>query len=169
MKMRGRSVAKLFAVAIAVFAALAHCRLSEAEEFSGQVIGVTDGDTITVLHAGYPERIRLAGIDCPEKRQAFGYRAKQLTSYLAFGKEVLVQAQGRDKYGPTIGEIVLPDCKSLNRELVRTGLAWWYRKYSSDQDLARLEYEARSAHAGLWAEPDAIPPWVFRHVSRGLR
>src|SRR5438094_928760 len=77
--------------------------------FTGKVVGVTDGDTISVLHNGRGEKIRLHGIDCPEKWQAFGKKAKQFTSDLAFGKEVTVKVFGRDRYGRTIGDVVLPD------------------------------------------------------------
>jgi len=107
---------------------------------------VTDGDTITVLHNGKGERIRLHGIDCPEKRQAFEKRAKQLTSTLVFGKTVTVQVMDRDRYGRTVGEVLLPDGRSLNHELVRAGLAWWYWRYTPDDEtLAQLEREASSA------------------------
>ncbi len=93
------------------------------QEFTGRVMGVSDGDTITVLHNGKAERIRLHGIDCPEKRQAFGKRAKQFTSNLVFAKTVTVQILDRDRYGHTVGEVLLADGRSLNRELVRTGFA----------------------------------------------
>ncbi len=86
------------------------------------MVGVADGDTITVLHNGKGERIRLHGIDCPEKRQAFGKRAKQFTSTLVFGNTVTVQVLDRDRYGRTVAEVLLPDGRSLNRELVRAGL-----------------------------------------------
>ncbi len=93
-------------------------------------MGVSDGDTITVLHNGKGERIRLHGIDCPEKRQAFGNRAKQLTSNLVFAKTVTVQVLDRDRYGRTVGEVLLPDGRSLNQELVKAGFAWWYRRHA---------------------------------------
>ncbi len=73
------------------------------------MVGVSDGDTITVLHKGKPERIRLNGIDCPEKRQAFGRRAKQFTSNLVFAKTVTVQALDQDRYGRPVGVVLLPD------------------------------------------------------------
>ncbi len=95
-----------------------------AADFTGRVVGVSDGDTITVLHKGKGERIRLHGIDCPEKRQAFGNRAKQFTSKLVFGNTVTVQVMDRDRYGRTVGVVLLPDGRSLNHELVRAGLAW---------------------------------------------
>ncbi len=82
-----------------------------AADFTGRVVGVADGDTITVLHNGKGERIRLHGVDCPEKRQAFGKRAKQLTSNLVFGKTVTVQVVDRDRYGHTVGVVLSGDIK----------------------------------------------------------
>jgi len=135
-----------------------------AADFSGKVVGVTDGDTITVIHNGRGEKIRLYGIDCPEKRQAFGNRAKQAASELAFGKSVTVMSHGRDRYKRTIGEVILPDGKNLNQKLVREGFCWWYRKYApEDSTLDRLETEAREAKRGLWMDPNPIPPWEWRH------
>ena len=84
--------------------------------FTGKVVGVSDGDTISVMHNGKAERIRLSGIDCPEKGQAFGQRAKQFTSALVFGKEVTVAVQDSDKYGRTIGEVKLLDGRVLTRQ-----------------------------------------------------
>ncbi len=133
------------------------------------MVGVSDGDTITVLHDGKGERIRLHGIDCPEKRQAFGKRAKQLTSNLVFGKTVTVQVLDRDRYGRTVGVVLLPDRRSLNHELVRAGLAWMYRRYTHDQSLSDLEEEARVARRGLWADPHAVPPWEWRVMRKRYR
>ncbi len=131
-------------------------------DFAGRVVGVSDGDTITVLHNGKGERIRLDGIVCPEKRQAFGRRAKQFTSSLVIAKTVTVQAVDRDRYGRTVGVVLLPDGRSLNHELVRAGFAWMYRRYSNDQSLSDLEEEARVARRGLWADHNPIPPWEWR-------
>ncbi len=83
-----------------------------ALEFTGKVVSVSDGDTITVMHNGKGERIRLHGIDCPEKRQAFGKRAKQFTSNLVFAKTVTVQALDQDRYGRTVGVVLLSDGRS---------------------------------------------------------
>ncbi len=126
-------------------------------------MGVSDGDTITVLHNGIGERIRLHGIDCPEKRQAFGRKAKQFTSTLVFGNTVTVQVMDRDRYGRTVGEVLLPDGRSLNRELVRAGFAWMYRRYAPDDEtLKQLEHEARGGQRGLWADPHTVAPWEWR-------
>jgi endonuclease YncB( thermonuclease family) len=133
-----------------------------AENLGALVVGVTDGDTIKVLRNGRHEALRLHGIDAPEKGQAFGQRAKQFTSGLAFGKTVAVRVRGLDRYGRTIGDVVLPDGRNLNQEVVRAGYAWWYRRYSADQRLAALEAEARAARRGLWADPNPQPPWEWR-------
>jgi micrococcal nuclease len=112
---------------------------ASAETFTGRVIGVTDGDTITVLRVSRPEVIRLRGIDAPERGQAYGERARQYTATLVFGKVVAVEAAGRDRYGRLLAEVRLPDGRSLSRELVRAGLAWWFQRYSRDPVLAALE------------------------------
>ncbi len=140
-----------------------------AADFTGRVVGVSDGDTITVLHNGKGERIRLHGIDCPEKRQAFGNRAKQFTSNLVFAKTVTVQVMDRDRYGRTVGVVLLPDGRSLNHELVSAGLAWMYRRYTNDQSLSDLEEEARVARRGLWADAEPVPPWEWRIMRKRYR
>jgi len=136
---------------------------SYAGIITGPVISVLDGDTIEVLHNQRPERIRLHGIDCPEKGQAYGTKAKQATSALVFGKEVTLQTYGMDKYGRTIADVLQSDGANVNHELVKDGWCWWYRKYApGDATLERLEIEAREAKRGLWADPTSIPPWEWR-------
>jgi endonuclease YncB( thermonuclease family) len=120
---------------------------------------VLDGDTIEVLHSLHPERIRLSGIDCPEKGQAFGNRAKQAASKLAFGKDVILDTHGQDKYGRTLADVLLKDGTNVNHMLVKDGWCWWYRKYAPENgELEKLE-EARK---GLWADPQPVPPWEWR-------
>jgi micrococcal nuclease len=133
-----------------------------AEEFSGRVVGVTDGDTLTVLRDGRAVRVRLVGIDAPEKGQAYSQRARQFAAALAYGQTVTVRVAGHDRYRRILGEVILPDGRSLNRELVQAGLAWWFRRYSRDAALAHLEEEAREGRRGLWAERSPEAPWTFR-------
>ncbi len=136
---------------------------SYAAEFTGQVIGIVDGDTIDVLHNGKAERIRLYGIDCPEKKQPYGKKAKWFTSDLVFRKTVTVIIKDHDRYGRTIGEVILPNGNSLNRELVKAGYAWWYRNYApKDIELMILQKTSRKLNAGLWADAEPIAPWAFR-------
>ena len=132
-------------------------------DFTGPVVSVPDGDTIEVLHNRHPSRIRLSGIDCPEKGQAYGNNAKHATSKLVFGKEVTLQTHGQDKYGRTLGDVFLLDGTNVNHELVKQGWCWWYRRYApGDMVLEKLEKDARDAKKGLWADPAPIPPWVYR-------
>ncbi len=140
-----------------------------AEQFSGNVVGVADGDTISVMDKGQAVTVRLQGIDSPEKRQAYGARAKQFTSQRVFGQVVTVIVSGTDRYGRTLGEVILGDGTNLNRTLVEEGLAWWYRQYSDDDALRQLEEEARAAGRGLWADRDPVPPWEFRKAAKGMR
>ena len=151
--------ALIFSLCIACF--------SFAADFTGKVVGVTDGDTITVLHNGRGEKIRLNGIDCPEKAQAYGHKAKEAASVLVFGKQVTITTHGQDKYGRTIGDVILPDGTNVNHTLVKEGWCWWYRKYAPGNiTLERLESEARDAKRGLWVEPNPMPPWEWRHRGR---
>lgn len=154
-----------FALVILLTALLAPPAL--ADEFAGRVVGVIDGDTIDVLHNGHAERIRLNGIDCPEKGQAYGKKAKHASSDLAFEKDVTLHTFGKDKYGRIIADVLLSDGTNVNQELVKEGWCWWYRKYApGDTVLEGLEQEAREAGKGLWVDPSPIPPWVYRKARR---
>jgi micrococcal nuclease len=138
--------------------------LAAAAQFTGQVVGIIDGDTIDVLHNGQAERIRLNGIDCPEKKQPYGTKAKQFTSGLIFAKQVTVKAFKKDRHGRTVADVLLPDGTNVSHELVKAGFAWWYKQYSPhDETLAGLEAEAREQKRGLWADPHPLPPWEVRH------
>lgn len=140
---------------------------SFASDFSGQVVGVIDGDSLRVMHNGHAEQVRLNGIDCPEQGQAFGKRAKQATSDLAFSQQVTVHAIGKDRFERTLATVVLPGGKNLNRELVKNGWCWWFRKYApSDTELEALEQSARIAKKGLWVDPAPVPPWEYRKAQR---
>jgi endonuclease YncB( thermonuclease family) len=134
-----------------------------AGEFTGPVIRVLDGDTIEVLHKKHPERIRLSGIDCPEKGQPFEEKAMHAMSALVFGKEVTVQLHGKDKDRHTLADVVLPDGTHVNNMMVAGGWCWWYPKYAlQNRDLKRLESEARIGKRGLWADPYPVPPWEWQ-------
>lgn len=150
---------------VAAVTLLALAATAQAADFTGKVVGVHDGDTLTVLNAGQGERIRLVEIDAPELRQDFGQASKQSLSGLCFGREALVQDQGRDRYGRTLGRIT---CAGLdaNAEQVKRGLAWFYVKYGHDDAIRAAEATARAAGIGLWSRPDAIPPWEYRHGGR---
>jgi micrococcal nuclease len=136
--------------------------------FVGPVVSVIDGDTIEVLHNTTPERVRLSGIDCPEKGQAFGNRAKQATSALVFGRDVILQTHGQDKHRRTLADAFLSDGTHVNHELVKEGWCWWYQKYApKDLVLQQLEQTAKEDKKGLWAEPNPVPPWLYRRLRSG--
>lgn len=163
-------------------ATLALASLSVYADFTGKVVGVADGDTITVLRDNEQVKIRLAGIDAPEKAQAFGNVAKQRMSDMVFGKEVRIDDRKKDKYGRTIGRVwVAPaecqasDCpKTLDAgmALLTMGLAWHYKKYEKEQpeeergQYSFAEVEARGKKVGLWSDAEPVPPWEWRHSKK---
>ena len=136
-------------------------------QFPAHVIAVADGDTITVLTKDKRQvRIRLYGIDCPEKVQAFGNRATQATSDAVYGKDVLVRPMDTDHYGNLVAIVLMPNGASLNERLVRDGLAWVYTRYCKDEDicapLRKLEASVRATRRGLWVDKKPVPPWEWR-------
>jgi endonuclease YncB( thermonuclease family) len=157
-------LSKLITLFLSIVAVLLISTPCFAETFSGEVVSVTDGDTIQVMHNGIAEKIRLNGIDAPEKAQPFGQSAKQYTASLCFHKLVSVIIYGHDRYRRTIADIQLPEGTLLSNELVRAGYAWWYRKYAPNNiALQQLEETARRDHLGLWADANPVAPWDYRH------
>lgn len=137
-----------------------------ASLINGKVVGVIDGDTVTVLDSDKTQhKIRLYGIDAPERKQDFGQRSKQVLSSLVYESDVKVMYKEKDRYGRVIGKIY---CKDLyvNAEMIRKGMAWHYKQYSKDQDLADLEEKARSERLGVWSKKNPTPPWEFRHPKK---
>ena len=154
---------------------------AHAGTLTGRVVGVADGDTISVLDANREQhKIRLGGIDAPEKAQPFGQRSKENLSRLVFNKEVRVDWEKRDKYRRIVGKVWVqpascPTCATTldaGHAQVTMGLAWWYRKYGNEQsaqDRGAYEFseqEARAKRAGLWADADPVPPWDWRKQAR---
>ncbi len=136
--------------------------LTAYADFTGKVIAVADGDTITVLRDKEQVKIRLVEIDAPEKAQAFGNKSKQALADMVHGKDVLVVEYGTDKYRRTLGRIYL-DGLDANAEQVRLGMAWVYRKYApKDSPLYVVEDEAQLIKRGLWADAEPVPPWEWR-------
>ncbi|WP_027377336.1 thermonuclease family protein [Kaistella palustris] len=133
-----------------------------------KVIGIKDGDTVEVLYYQLPIVVRLEHIDAPEKKQPFGMVSKQKLSDLCFGKEVTLISTGKkgnyDARGRLIAEIILNDKTNINKEMVKSGLAWHYKKYSSSLEYARLEDAARRNKIGLWRDKHWVAPWDFRRA-----
>ena len=138
-----------------------------AAEYSGKVVGVSDGDTLTLLvpdGASFKQvKVRLGEIDTPERKQPYGTRAQQTLSELAYNQQARVVVQDTDRYGRTVGRVYVGGV-DVNAELVKQGAAWVYRQYLKDQSLLALEAEAKTAKRGLWGLPEAerCPPWDWR-------
>jgi endonuclease YncB( thermonuclease family) len=133
--------------------------------FNALVIGVASGDTIVVsLDNGKQLRVRLEGIDCPELNQEFGEEAKKATVALCFKKKVRIEKTGVDAYGRTLAFVYVSD-SCINKQLIRMGMAWQYKEFNNDPELAKLETEAREHKVGLWQQPNPQAPWDFRRKS----
>ena len=143
----------------------------------GRIVGISDGDTVTLLDANKRQhKIRLTGIDAPEKKMPFGQRSKEHLSDLVFSKDVQVETEKLDRYGRTLGKIVF-DRTDINLAMINAGLAWHYKKYQNDQSrsdrllYAHAEDQARQQHIGLWRDPTPTPPWEWRQAGQasGIR
>jgi len=141
---------------------------AQAAQFAGRIVGVIDGDTVRVTRDLKSVKVRLYGIDCPELKQAGGKEARALVRRLTYGRVLLIESKGKDRYKRIIGRVFLLSGDTLSRELVKAGKCWWYRKYAPDDEtLSDLEDEAKAARRGLWADPDPVPPWEWRKQRRG--
>lgn len=131
-----------------------------------KVIGIKDGDTVEVLYYQLPFTVRLEHIDAPEKKQAYGNVSKKKLSDLAFGKTVTLISNKKkgnyDRNGRMIAEIYLENGVCINKEMLKSGLAWHYKKYSTDKKYSDLEIIARKNKTGLWQDKNAVAPWNFR-------
>jgi endonuclease YncB( thermonuclease family) len=139
--------------------------IPEGQTVLAKVVGVTDGDTVSVLADATAYRIRLDGIDAPESNQPFGQRSRQVLADKIFGKTVEVISRGQDRYGRTLG-IIRQDGTIVNAAMVAEGWAWHYKQYSDSKVLAAAEDKARAGALGLWAHPDPVPPWEFRKTPK---
>lgn len=146
---------------LTAFTALALC-FSAYADFTGRVVSIADGDTLTVLIDRQQVKVRLVEIDAPEKSQAFGNRSKQSLSDMCFDREAQVQDKGKDRYGRTLGRVYCVGMDA-NAEQIKRGMAWVYDKYVTDHSLYRLQDEAKAARLGLWADAKPMPPWEWRH------
>jgi len=135
----------------------------QQEISSGKVVAIADGDTFTLLtYDNKQMKIRLHGIDCPEKKQDYGKVARQRLSELIFGKMVRTKKIDTDRYGRTVALVFNQSGECINEQMLREGLAWQYIKYDSNPAWRQLEEEARNKGAGLWSRPNPTPPWEWR-------
>jgi endonuclease YncB( thermonuclease family) len=165
---------KLRRITTALFILTVLCLPIAAQQktITGKVVGVSDGDTITVLDGSKKQhKVRLEGIDAPESAQAFGQKSKQSLSDLVFGRTVTVTTSKTDRYGRALGKVAL-EGKNINYVQVMLGRAWFYRDYAKDlsrDDALAYEQAERTAKAdnrGLWTDPSPVPPWEFRRGKR---
>lgn len=143
-----------------------------AATLQGKVIGVADGDTVTLLDDQKNQhKIRLQGIDAPEKAQAFGNKSKQSLHEMVHGKEVFVDVQKKDKYGRSVGKIMVNQTDAC-LEQIKRGMAWHYKQYANEQSpedrdvYAQAESTARAQSLGLWKDKSPTPPWAFRKQNK---
>lgn len=161
-------------VAIGVIANAADKKItiSEGEIASGRCVGVHDGDSITVLletpDGMRQSKIRLDAIDAPELGQAFSSRSRKTLVELVFQKECQVESLGQDKYGRTIGRVSV-DGLDVNAAMLEEGMAWHYAKYDDREVMAARQEAAKQEGFGLWADPNPIPPWEWRKMSKEER
>lgn len=141
---------------------------ARADTISGRVVGISDGDTITVLEAQrLPRNVRLAGIDAPEMGQPFGQASKANLSRPIFKKVVAVEYTKTDRCGRLIGKVLL-DGRDMNLQQVSDGMAWHFKRYQNEQSYddrqlyATTEQMARAERNGLWKDPRPVPPWEWR-------
>lgn len=134
---------------------------------SGKVIAIIDGDTYDILLEGNKIiRIRMEGIDAPEKGMPYYKVAKNYLGELCFDKYIRLEITGKDRHDRMIAFSYLDDGRELSHEMIKAGLAWHFKKYSSDRDLANLEINAKQAKLGLWADQKPMPPWENRRMHR---
>jgi endonuclease YncB( thermonuclease family) len=137
------------------------------EGIRGRVVSIADGDTFTLLTEDKKQvKVRLHGIDCPERAQDFGQVARQKLSDLVFNQQVRVVEKDIDRYKRTVGIAYTSDNRCVNEELLRAGLAWHYAQYDNNPEWAALEREAREQRIGLWSQRNPVRPSEYRKSKR---
>jgi micrococcal nuclease len=154
---------------LVVTACIATAWSDAAADFIARVVTVHEGDRLTIRHDGRSETIYLKDIDCPELEQPYGKQAKHATAAYVGNREIVVRDLRRDTRGRLSAEVLLQDGRSVGRELVKEGLAWWQRSASQDRSLGDLEDLARAAGKGLWADPRPVPPWKWKTPKKTRR
>ena len=151
----------LFFLTVTLFFATLH--LSAQNKFNGKVTAVLDGSTLQIIdNDGDPRQIKLKSIDCPHIDQAYGIAAKDWTAKLVLNKILEIELFGKDRFGNSFATIVLEDGSMLNYNLIKSGMAWYCERNKADSELAGIEKDIKAKKIGLWANADAMAPWIFR-------
>lgn len=170
---RPKSWSLLFVAAALVITGAEFAEPTSAPEnvLLGEVVGITDGDTFTLRAPGETHKVRLNGIDAPEKGQAFGTSARQALAKQLFRKRITVHWNERDRYGRILGDVYLDDKWHtwVNESLVVKGWAWHFTRYSDDKRLAEAEQKARRSKVGLWRDAQPVAPWTYRATEEARR
>ena len=148
---------------ILLFAFSFHAVEAYGQRFTVKVVGVTDGDTFTAINRDNLQlKIRVYGIDAPEKGQDFGKRAKQALSDYIFGKEVTIDVQKTDGWGRYVSYVYTADGKDVSLMMLKDGMAWHFKKYDLTEEYAKAEEQAKAKKVGLWSMPNPVAPWDYR-------
>ena len=143
------------------------CSLCLAQRFSVKVVGISDGDTFTGINSDNLQlKVRIYGIDAPEKKQAFGNKSKEYLSSIIFGKRITIDVQSQDSWGRYISYVYTPDGEDVSLLMLQTGMAWHFVKYDSSSIYAEAEANARRDKLGLWTDKEPTAPWDYRAKSR---
>jgi endonuclease YncB( thermonuclease family) len=165
--MRAYKILLILLVALTGCNTRCNTRQATSNEITGKIIKIMDGDTYELLlEDNSTIRVRMDGIDAPEKGMPFSKKAKNYLTTLCKDQTITVEKTNEDRYGRILGFTFLEDGRELSREMLKAGYAWHYKKYNSDPDLAALENEAREAKRGLWQDKNPMTPWENRKLHR---
>jgi len=162
-----RGTARLFCFLLSVLSLLAVPAAGQTGTLQGRVVRVVDGDTVDVQVGTQRVVVRLEGVDCPEGSQPWSSAARDSTARQTLDKTVTLRVKETDRYGRTVARVFVAG-SDVSKQLLREGLAWHFKRYNKDPDLAQLEIEARSAGRGLWSDANPVPPWQWRSQSEAV-
>lgn len=149
---------------LSLLALIITASISSAQRFPVKVIGISDGDTFTVINRDNLQlKIRVYGIDAPEKKQAYGNKSKQALSALIFGKSIEIDVQSQEKWGRYVAKVYTPDGQDVALLMLQSGMAWHYTRFDQTPSYAKAQETAKKAGKGLWADKNPVAPWDFRH------
>jgi len=151
---------------LCLYTSLINPRATALQSPTGRVIKIVDGDTYDILINGKQLRIRMDGIDAPERGQPYSKISKEYLGRLCDGETIRLEIKSKDRFGRTVAKSWVSGNRELGAEMIRAGMAWHFKKYSDDIRLGRLEQQARQERVGLWADPKPIAPWDYRKMKR---